>query len=67
LYAATKDIFEHLRDYIVPGTIIVFDEYWNYPKWQQHEYQAWQEEDIDYDYVGYVHGGNYQPVAIRVK
>ena len=67
LYAATKDIFRYLGDYIVPGTIIVFDEYWNYPKWQEHEYRAWAETDTDYDYIGYVHGGNYQPVAIRVK
>jgi hypothetical protein len=45
----------------------VFDEYWNYPGWQQHEFRAWQEEKIPYEYIGYVHGGNYQPVAVRVK
>ena len=66
LYAATKDIFKHMRPYIVPGTIIVFDEYWNYPDWQKHEYRAWQETGIPYEYIGYVHGGNYQPVAIKV-
>jgi hypothetical protein len=67
LYSATKDIFKHLKPYIRSGTIIVFDEYWNYPTWRDHEYRAWQEEKRDYDYIGYVHGGNYQPVAIRVK
>lgn len=67
LYSATKDVFKYLKPYIGSGTIIVFDEYWNYPTWQEHEYRAWQEEKRDYDYIGYVHGGNYQPVAIRVK
>jgi hypothetical protein len=66
LYSATKDVLFHLRDRIRTGTIIVFDEYWNYPTWQEHEYAAWQEENRAYEYIGYVNGGNYQPVAIRV-
>jgi hypothetical protein len=66
LYSATKDVFKYLRPYIKPGTIIVFDEYWNYPTWQQHEFRAWQEEASPYEYIGYVHGGNYQPVAVKV-
>lgn len=66
LYSATCDIFDNLRDRIVSGTIIVFDEYWNYPGWQQHEFRAWQEQNRPYEYIGHVHGGNYQPVAVRV-
>jgi predicted O-methyltransferase YrrM len=66
LYQATCDVFDNLRDRIVSGTIIVFDEYWNYPTWQQHEFRAWQQQNIPYEYIGYVHGGNYQPVAVRV-
>ena len=66
LYAATKDVLYHLRDRIRTGTIIVFDEYWNYPTWQEHEYAAWQEENIPYEYIGHTHGGNYQPVAVRI-
>ena len=66
LYSATKDVFANLKPYIRSGTIIVFDEYWNYPTWQEHEYLAWKEEKIPYEYIGYVHGGNYQPVAVRV-
>ena len=67
LYSATKDVFRYLKPYIRSGTIIVFDEYWNYPTWQEHEYRAWQEQGIAYEYIGRVHGGNYQPVAVRVK
>jgi len=67
LYSATKDVFKHLSKYIRTGTIIVFDEYWNYPTRQEHEFRAWQETGIPYEYMGYVHGGNYQPVAVRVR
>ena len=66
LYSATKDVFKHIKPYIHSGTIIVFDEYWNYPGWQQHEFRAWQETGIPYEYIGRVHGGNYQPVAVKV-
>ncbi len=66
LYQATCDVFEHLRSRIQTGTIIVFDEYWNYPNWPEHEFRAWQEQQIPYEYIGHVHGGNYQPVAVRV-
>jgi len=66
LYQATVDVFENLRDRIQTGTIIVFDEYWNYPNWPEHEFRAWQEQQIPYEYIGHVHGGNYQPVAVRV-
>jgi hypothetical protein len=68
LYSSTKTIFEHLGDRIVPGTVIVFDEYFNYPSWQQHEYKAFQEflsaEQMDYEYIGY---NKYdEQVAVRI-
>jgi hypothetical protein len=43
LYSSTKTIFEHLGRKIVPGTVIVFDEYFNYPGWQHHEFKAFRE------------------------
>lgn len=43
LYSSTKTIFNLLVERIVPGTVIVFDEYWNYPGWRQHEYRAFEE------------------------
>jgi Macrocin-O-methyltransferase (TylF) len=43
LYSSTKTIFQYLGDRIVAGTIILFDEYFNYPGWQQHEHKAFQE------------------------
>jgi hypothetical protein len=43
LYSSTKTIFEFLGDRIVPGTVILFDEYFNYPGWRMHEHRAFQE------------------------
>ena len=43
LYSSTKTIFELLADRIVPGTIIVFDEYLINPTWRDDEYKAFQE------------------------
>ncbi len=43
LYSSTKTVFSLLADRLVPGTIIVFDEYFNYPGWQECEYKAFME------------------------
>ena len=40
---------------MVMGSIIVFNEYFNYPNWKQHEYKAFQEfvqqHDVQYEYL----------------
>src|SRR4051812_30182595 len=43
LYSSTKTVFDLLADRFVSGTIIVFDEYFNYPNWENHEFKAFQE------------------------
>ena len=43
LYSSTVTIFENFADRIVPGTVLVFDEYFNYPNWQAHEHKAFEE------------------------
>ncbi|WP_376097002.1 class I SAM-dependent methyltransferase [Roseomonas sp. CCTCC AB2023176] len=43
LYSSTRTIFELCSERIVPGTVIVFDEYFNYPNWREHEFKAFQE------------------------
>lgn len=69
LYTSTKTIFKYLGDRIASGTIILFDEYFNYPNWEEHEYKAFQEfvaeQGISYEYIGFnrVEGG----VAVRIK
>lgn len=57
IYTSTVTIFSLLRDRIAPGTIIVFDEYFNYPGWRQHEYKAFQEfiaeTNLKYTYLAF--------------
>ena len=57
IYESTRTIFTLLADKIVKGTVIVFDEYFNYPSWQFHEFKAFQEfiesSGKAYKYIGY--------------
>lgn len=68
LYSSTVTILDNLKDQIVPGTVIIFDEYLNYPGWQLDEFKAWQEfvskNNIKYEYIGRV--SRHQKVAVRV-
>lgn len=43
LYSSTRTILDVLTPAIVPGTVIVFDEYFNYPGWRRHEHHAFTE------------------------
>jgi hypothetical protein len=43
LYSSTAFVLDALADRIKTGTVIVFDEYFNYPGWKQHEHRAFQE------------------------
>jgi len=66
LYSSTVDILENLTNRLQVGTIILFDEYFNYPNWENHEYKAWKEfvakYHINYDYIGFAR----QQVAVRI-
>jgi hypothetical protein len=43
LYSSTRTVLDGLSDWFVPGTIVVFDEYFGYHGWQHHEHKAFQE------------------------
>lgn len=43
LYSSTVTAFEALGDRIGPGTIILFDEFYNYPNAEENEFRAFQE------------------------
>ena len=57
IYSSTKTIFRYLGDRIRPGTVIVFDEYFCYPEWREHEYRAFQEfiraTGLKYEYIAF--------------
>lgn len=56
LYSSTKTILDVMGDRIVPGTVLLFDEYWNYAGWRQHEHKAFKEfvARTGITYVGFV-------------
>lgn len=43
LYASAATVLAHVGDRLVEGSIVVFDEYLNYPGWAEHEHRAWTE------------------------
>jgi len=66
LYSSTNTVLSLLAKRIVPGTVIMFDEYFNYPFWEHHEYRAFQEfvksNDLLYEYLCY----SSNCVAVRI-
>ena len=58
LYSSTRTVFDLLGDRIVPGTVIAFDEFFNYPGWREGEYRAFDEfchqRRAEVRYLGFV-------------
>ncbi|MHA2060059.1 MAG: class I SAM-dependent methyltransferase [Candidatus Ranarchaeia archaeon] len=56
LYSSAKTIFDNLKERIVVGTVIVFDEFMNYPGWKEGEFKAFMEfvsaNKIEFEYLG---------------
>lgn len=69
LYSGTVTILNELEDLLQPGCIVVFDEYFNYPDWQDGEYKAFAEwvakTGRAFEYIAYVRTGG--QVAVRLK
>ncbi|HUS44375.1 MAG TPA: class I SAM-dependent methyltransferase [Ilumatobacteraceae bacterium] len=55
IYSSARTILQGLAPRMRPGSIIVFNEYFNYPNWKQHEFRAFQEfceeYHVTYDYL----------------
>lgn len=69
LYSSARTVLYQLKNQIASGTVIVFDEYFNYPNWQEHEYKAFQEFvkdfNVKYEYIAYCRRGYSVGVIIR--
>lgn len=69
LYVSTKIVFDLLESRLTAGTVIVFDEYFNYPDWEEGEAKAFGEflkrTGLSYEYLGYTFKG--QQVAVKLK
>jgi hypothetical protein len=68
LYSSTKTIFAHTQGRLRAGTIILFDEYFNYPGWQEGEYKAFMEfvteSGARFEYIGYCRSS--EQMAVRL-
>lgn len=68
LYSSTDVVMRALTGRIVSGTVIVFDEFFNYPGWQNHEKLAWDEfvdrTGVTFEYLTYT--ANNEQVAVRI-
>ncbi|MBL8232878.1 MAG: hypothetical protein JNL98_30545 [Bryobacterales bacterium] len=68
LYVSTKDVFDALGDRIVPGTVLQFDEFFNYPGWQggsQSVREFCETRQVEFEYIGCVPTG--EQVAVKIK
>lgn len=68
LYSSTKTVLDLAFDRFVAGTVIVFDEYFNYPGWQEHEHKAFVDFLARYsggfEYVNY--NAIHEQVTVRL-
>jgi hypothetical protein len=68
LYSSTQTVFACVAPRVQPGTIIVFDEYFNYPDWREGEFKAFQEfvarERLEFEYLTYNRNG--EQVCVRI-
>jgi hypothetical protein len=68
LYSSTQDVFTLLSDRFVPGTVIQFDDFFNYPGWREGESKAFREfvesRGVRFEHLGYVSTGC--QVAVRI-
>jgi len=57
-YKPTAYVLNNLTKNLGRGTIVIFDEYFGYSSFREHEFRAWQEfvnsEGIKYQYIGYM-------------
>ena len=68
IYESTAQALEILEPKIVDKTVILFDEFYNYPNFRNHEFKAFQEflmnHSFEADYIAY--NAFHEQVAVRV-
>jgi ABC-2 type transport system ATP-binding protein len=68
LYSSARTVLTLVGPRLDVGTVIVFDEYFGYPGWREHEYRAWQEyvaeSGVRFGYEGFT--GDNEQVIVRI-
>ena len=69
LYSSCKTVFDLLESRLGPGTVILFDEYFNFPNWEEAEFKAFQEllarTKLSFEFISYNRNG--EQVAVILK
>ncbi|MFE0025613.1 class I SAM-dependent methyltransferase [Amycolatopsis sp. NPDC059021] len=68
LYSSAKTVLDLVGPRLRPGSIVHFDEFFNFPGWKRHEYRAWMEyverTGVAYEYEAYTYSDN--QVTVRI-
>ncbi len=68
LYSSAKTVLDNVGPRLRPGSIVHFDEFFNFPGWKRHEYRAWTEHvektGVEYTYEAYTYNDN--QVTVRI-
>lgn len=68
LYSSAACVLRHVGPRLRPGSVVVFDEFFNYPGWEQHEARAWQEyvaaHRVEFRYEAYTI--DHEQVVVRI-
>ena len=54
-YASTKYALNKIKPFLQKGSVLLFDEFYGYPNWQQEEYKAFSEvfNEKEYKYIAF--------------
>ena len=67
LYSSAKCIFDNIGHNLTSGSLVLFDEYFNYPNWQNHEHLAFSEfceaTKVNFEYLAIFE----QKVLVKIK
>jgi hypothetical protein len=68
LYSSAATVLEQVGPRLAPGAVVMFDEFFNYPGWEQHEFRAWQEyldrTGTTAEYVAFT--SDHEQVVVRI-
>ncbi|WP_410586108.1 class I SAM-dependent methyltransferase [Amycolatopsis sp. lyj-23] len=68
LYSSAKTVLDLVGPRLQPGSVLVFDEFFNFPGWQDHEYRALREcverTGLSVSYEGYSYAN--EQVIVRI-
>jgi len=67
IYSSTVTVLEQLAPKLATGCVVVFDEFFNYPNFEQHEFKAFfefvEKHQVTYDFLGYAG----EQISLKIK